>query len=170
MAWRLNQADAVPLWEQQSRVLIDDILASIPYHLANDPREYLDAIASGTTPLIGRPVGGLLLLHPLYVLASCSIVPDPIKDYVRRCLGWIGQYMGIGQARLMSKVSYFKIRKKHRPDFLQGIENMPFQQMAEGHVLIWAGMLLQPSDAKGRVAKKAGQTNDLRWRHHSIAS
>ncbi|KAL2813214.1 hypothetical protein BDW59DRAFT_178279 [Aspergillus cavernicola] len=125
------QMDAVTRWEQQAYILINDIIASIPYHLTNNPHDYQRAILSpSSSPGIGRSVGGLLLLHPLYVLSTCSIVPPPIHTYARKCLAWIGQYMGIGQGTLMSK----------------GYTSLPFQEMAEGHVLIWAGMLLHPVD------------------------
>lgn len=104
MARRLNQTEALSEWQQQSDDLIEGILASILYRLASDPRQYLNSITAGTTPM-GRPVGGLLLLNPLYVLATCPTVLQPTKDYVLRCLAWIGKHMGIGQANLMAKVS-----------------------------------------------------------------
>lgn len=44
IARRLNQTEALPKWQQQSHNPIEGILASIPYHIASDPREYLDSI------------------------------------------------------------------------------------------------------------------------------
>ncbi|KAL4993637.1 hypothetical protein BDV10DRAFT_199430 [Aspergillus recurvatus] len=124
--------------KDKAGALVDDILASIPYHLANDisPEGTTSPDSNGRharapEPGVGRAVGGLLLLHPFYVLSSCSIVPPPVQFYVRKRLAWIGKHMGIGQATIMSK--------SH--------SSTPFQQMAEGHVLIWAGMLVQPSSA-----------------------
>lgn len=100
-----RQTDTVTRWEQQANILIDDIIASVPYHLTDSPHNYQQAIRSpSSSPGIGRSVGGLLLLHPLYVLSTCSIVPSPIHTYATKCLAWIGQYMGIGQGTLMSKV------------------------------------------------------------------
>ncbi|KAL4793011.1 hypothetical protein BDV19DRAFT_380484 [Aspergillus venezuelensis] len=124
----IQHTESVNGWKQQAAILINDMIASIPYQLAKHPEEYLVTIASRVgAPALGRYVGGLLLLHPLYVLSTCQIVPVETKIYVRRCLDWIGEYMGIGQATVTSK----------------GYDDIPFQQMAEGHVLIWAGMLLQ---------------------------
>lgn len=99
------QNDAVTRWVRQAHILINDIIASIPYHLADNVHDYERTIRwSNSSPRIGRAVGGLLLLHPLFVLATCSIVPSPIHTYVTKCLAWIGKNMGIGQATLMSKV------------------------------------------------------------------
>lgn len=64
MARRLNQTEALSEWQQQSDNLIEGTLAFIPYHLASDPRQYLNSITAGTIPPMGRPVDGLLLLHP----------------------------------------------------------------------------------------------------------
>jgi hypothetical protein len=102
----VHYADTITKWTHKTRLLADDIVASIPYHLASNPHDYLRAITSQKgTPDIGRCVGGLLLLHPLYVLSTSSILLPPTKSYVKRCLAWIGQYMGIGQGTLMSKVN-----------------------------------------------------------------
>ncbi|PYH90622.1 hypothetical protein BO71DRAFT_387273 [Aspergillus ellipticus CBS 707.79] len=133
IAPRLSQTDRTTKWMKQSHLLIDDIVASIPYHLARNLHEYTETGQSA----VGRPVGGLLLLHPLFVVSTCTIVPPPIQAYVRRCLAWIGKHMGIGQATLLSEA---------RSD--QPLPIIPFQQMAEGHVLIWACMLLQPSPSQ----------------------
>ncbi|KAL4938792.1 hypothetical protein BDV06DRAFT_214831 [Aspergillus oleicola] len=101
------------------------------FEWGQDPGEYIAAIASRSRPPpLGRYVGGLLLLHPLYVLSTCLIVPPYYQKYARRCLAWIGEHMGIGQATAMAKRD----------------NNILFQVMAEGHVLIWAGMLIQRSD------------------------
>lgn len=120
---------------------------SIPPHNVHDYEQMIRS--SNGSPHTGRAVGGLLLLHPLFVLATCSIVPSPIHTYVTKCLAWIGENMGIGQAKLMSKVipppsilpfKYLTLSS------LQGYTSLPFQEMAEGHVLIWAGMLLHTVD------------------------
>ncbi|KAL2847843.1 hypothetical protein BJY01DRAFT_163826 [Aspergillus pseudoustus] len=104
--------NATATWGEKASGLVKDILASIPYHLAKD-LSAVDMSSSTTSglrtsptpaPGVGRPVGGLLLLHPLYVLSSCTIVPPSVQMYVRKCLAWIGEHMGIGQATVMSKV------------------------------------------------------------------
>lgn len=99
------QPEIMSSWEQQASILIDAILASIPFHLTEKIQDYRHTVVSSANQMtIGRPVGGLLLLHPLYVLSTLSIVPPHIKSYADRCLSCIGKYMGIGQGTLMSKV------------------------------------------------------------------
>lgn len=101
----IKHADTIIKWSHKVMMLADDIVASIPYHLTSNLHDYLRAIASQKgTPGIGRCVGGLLLLHPLYVLSTSSVLHPAMKTYVKRCLAWIGEYMGIGQGTLMSKV------------------------------------------------------------------
>jgi hypothetical protein len=109
--------------------LAEDIAASIPYHLTNDVRKYVRRIHDLLpTKFYGRPVGGLLILHPLWVVANSSIISRELQHHMRKQLSWIGKNMGIGQATLLAN------------------ENKPisFQLIAQGHVLIWAGMLIQP--------------------------
>ncbi|GKZ73482.1 hypothetical protein AnigIFM50267_010412 [Aspergillus niger] len=130
------RTDNVTRWEKQAHILIYDIVASIPYHLTNNLHAYQqDILSLNSPPGVGRSVGGLLLLHPLFVLSTCSAVPRPIQNHALKCLAWIGQHMGIGQGMLMSK----------------GYSNLPFQETAEGHVLIWAGMLLHPAEKRTQL-------------------
>ncbi|TPR06040.1 hypothetical protein CAN33_0019425 [Aspergillus niger] len=130
------QTDNVIRWEKQAHILIYDIVASIPYHLTNNLHAYQqDILSLNSPPGVGRSVGGLLLLHPLFVLSTCSAVPQPIQNHALKCLAWIGQHMGIGQGMLMSK----------------GYTSLPFQETAEGHVLIWAGMLLHPAEKQTQL-------------------
>ncbi|EED14960.1 conserved hypothetical protein [Talaromyces stipitatus ATCC 10500] len=147
----VNHADTITNWTHEARLLADDIVASVPYHLTSNLRDYLRTITSQKgTPRIGRSVGGLLLLHPLYVLSTSSILHPPMQSYVKSCLAWIGQYMEIGQGTLMSKVNGS-----------QGYAILPFQEMAEEHVLIWAGMLLQPIEKRecGAASSKQNQND-----------
>jgi hypothetical protein len=107
--------NTIATWTEKATGLVHEILASIPYHLAKDlsavgtmspsaPGGLRTSSTSTSAPGVGRPVGGLLLLHPLYVLSSCTIVPTSVQAYVLKCLAWIGEHMGIGQATVMSKV------------------------------------------------------------------
>lgn len=86
-------------------ILVEDIIASIPYQLSTD-RLSLDSKSNGDMPTIlpGKSIGGLLLLHPLWVITATSIVPLEIRARMRECLAWIGLTMGIGQATLLSQV------------------------------------------------------------------
>ncbi|KAJ5233154.1 cycloheximide resistance protein [Penicillium chermesinum] len=104
MARQLGRSEVLLGFGQQSSGLIEHILASIPYHLASDPQAYLTLIDAGATPPRGRPVGGLLLLHPLYVLPTSQSLSGPAKTYVLDVLAWIGEHMGIGQATMMAKL------------------------------------------------------------------
>jgi hypothetical protein len=55
----------------------------------------------------GKSVGGLLILHPLTVSSTLSVVSLEMQTHFRNCLAWIGDNMGIGQATLLAKVSEF---------------------------------------------------------------
>jgi hypothetical protein len=87
------------------RELVGDIFASIPFHLTEDLGAFV--AKRGANPEIanpGRPVGGLILLHPVYIASQLPVVPPDMQEYMRKCLAWIGKYMGIGQACLLAKV------------------------------------------------------------------
>lgn len=96
---------------RQAETLTRGIIASIPYFLAADLEQYVEAIRDNRQVIIGRPVGGLLLLHPLYVATKCSIVSPSPQGYFTKCLSWIGHNMGIGQAKLLTKVSASNTRE-----------------------------------------------------------
>jgi hypothetical protein len=85
---------------------IEGIVSSIPYFLAADLQDFLENAQKGTSIVPGRPVSGLLLMHTLYVLSAMSMVKPKLKVYLRDCLDWIGDHMGISQATLLSKVRY----------------------------------------------------------------
>ena len=85
--------------------LCKKLLSSIPYHLTECLPEFLretERASEIQTP--GRAVGGLLLMHPMFVLRQLSIVPLEIREYLTRCLEWIGMNMGVGQASNFAKV------------------------------------------------------------------
>ena len=95
---------------QDALRLVEDIVSSIPFHLAEDLQVFLrDMECKNTVAMMkpGRPVGGLLLMHPIYVASKLSIVPLQLQEYTRECLEWITLYMGIGQASLLAKVRKF---------------------------------------------------------------
>lgn len=112
------------------------LAATVPFHLAQDVAQYINASALGLEVPSGRPVGGLLLLHPLYVAANCDMVAPELRMYFIRCLSWIGKHMGIGRATMLSEMS-----SKNAP---HSQAHFPFQTVADEQVLIWAGMLLRP--------------------------
>ena len=104
---------------QDTLRLLEDIVSSILFHLAEDLPSFLhrleqfevgkcemgkESAAAILNP--GKPVGGLLLMHPIYVASKLSIVSQQMREYVRDCLEWIAKHMGIGQASLFAKVRF----------------------------------------------------------------
>ena len=90
----------------EAQELIDDMMASVPYHLTDNPQALLHNAENTAQPLVpGKPVGGLLLMHPIYVASLLSIVPEEQRSQMKECLAWVGTHMGIGQATVFSKVS-----------------------------------------------------------------
>lgn len=102
---RLQEKDAYGQKQAEASALANDIMASIPFHVADNVESIADL---GSVKAVkvnpGKAVGGLLLMHPLYVAANLSNVPPHLKIQMRECLAWIGDYMGIGQATVFSKV------------------------------------------------------------------
>lgn len=92
---------------EQSTVtrLVNDFTASIPYMLVEDIYAFLRD--SGTTTSVtraGRPGCGLLLMHPLHIVANISLVESNTRSYFNACLEFVGQRMGIGLASALAKV------------------------------------------------------------------
>lgn len=68
---------------------------------------FVENAATGSPPIVpGRPAGGLLSMHTLFVLSTLSMTEEKLKIYIRDCLAWIGTHMGIAQATVLSKVRY----------------------------------------------------------------
>jgi hypothetical protein len=85
----------------------EGIVSSIPYLLTADLPTFVENAAKGSPPIVpGQPIGGLLSMHTLFVLATLPMVEEEIRIYARDCLAWIGAHMGIGQAAVLSKVRY----------------------------------------------------------------
>ena len=92
---------------QVARRLTEDMLSSVPFHLAEDLQIFLrDTKVETPTPNIdpGRAIGGLLLMHPIYIASKLEIVPQQMQNYLIGCLEWIATNMGIGQASRLAKV------------------------------------------------------------------
>ncbi|KAI9733836.1 MAG: hypothetical protein M1818_007103 [Claussenomyces sp. TS43310] len=111
---------------QDALHLVEDIVASIPYHLTEDPHAFLRDLGQHAAAMKpGKSVGGLLLMHPIYVASKLLIVPRRMREYMTECLAWIGMYMGLGQASLFAKT----------PQIHE-------QYLADGCTLVWAGILV----------------------------
>ncbi|KAL6714188.1 hypothetical protein ACLMJK_008683 [Lecanora helva] len=90
-----------------ARRLTEDIVSSIPFHLAEDLHGFLRNVKMGDQRAsieAGRMSGGLLLMYPVYIVSKLQIVPQPMREYLTDCLEWIATHMGIGQASLLAKV------------------------------------------------------------------
>lgn len=86
--------------------VVNDMLASIPYHLADNLQAFIAELQTSTEIAErGRTLGGLILMHPLFVASKMPFLAMEKRDYMRRCLLWIGDNMGIGQATLLANVS-----------------------------------------------------------------
>jgi hypothetical protein len=81
-----------------------DVIASIPYFLAEDVQAFLREDNAQDISNPGRTAGGLLLMHQLYALSKLPMIFPDMQDYFKRCLAWIRERMGIGQASLFAKV------------------------------------------------------------------
>lgn len=85
-----------------------DIAAAVPYHLADNVQVFFDQTLSSDeinkAMIPGRSVGGLLLMHTLYMVSTLPVVDPAINRYCKDCLAWIGRNMGIGQATMLSQV------------------------------------------------------------------
>ncbi len=101
----LNDKDGAQSLQDQAQVLAEALISSIPFHLCSDLSTYL--LPNNDVEAIhpGKPVGGLLLLYPLWVMATSPILSAEIRRRLRECLAWIGRNMGIGQASLLANVS-----------------------------------------------------------------
>lgn len=92
-------------WIPRANALVEDLMASIPYHLTDNMHAFVNQYDTeeGITDR-GKSLGGLLLMHPLYVASRLPFVPEKMRSYMKRCLQWIGIEMGLGQATLLAEV------------------------------------------------------------------
>jgi hypothetical protein len=92
---------------EESQKLARAILDSIPYHMASNPGRHTGDTESGVSEEagLGKTAGGLLLLHPMWVITVSSVVSSELRLSARDCLAWIGRYTGIGQATVLARVS-----------------------------------------------------------------
>lgn len=102
---KLQEKDAHGRRQAEAKELANDIKASIPFHLDRD-YENTTARCHGLKDDIqpGRCLGGLLLMHPLFVASNLSVIPSHMRSQLKECLAWIGEHMGIGQASVFAKV------------------------------------------------------------------
>ncbi|KFZ02030.1 hypothetical protein V500_00480 [Pseudogymnoascus sp. VKM F-4518 (FW-2643)] len=104
--------------------LVEDIVASIPYHLTDDLGSFIGGGAERELKP-GRAVGGLLLMHPVFVASRVGAVGAELRVYLQECLAWIAENMGIGQAARFAKATAIDT-----------------QYFADGCMIVWTGMLV----------------------------
>jgi hypothetical protein len=95
--------------------LVDGMCASVPFQLGTD----LSRLQHPDTlhlDVPGKPLGGLLLMYPLYIASSLSIVPADQRLWMKGRLRWIGDHMGIRQATLLGAVS-----QEYRPRYFYSV-------------------------------------------------
>ena len=92
-------------WIPRANALVEDIMASIPYHLTDNMHAFVNQYDTGEGITDrGKSLGGLLLMHPLYVASRLPFIPEKMQIYMKQCLLWIGTEMGLGQATLLAEV------------------------------------------------------------------
>lgn len=117
----LNRASAIRL---ESRLLVKGTLSSIPFFLLSDVKSIFE---SGAEPRPGPPSGGLMVIEALYlILIQDNIVSEGEAAYMRRCLNWMGDHQGLGQAKVLSGA----------------MDMRPKLSIEDAHTIIWVGIAL----------------------------
>ncbi|KAF2810506.1 uncharacterized protein BDZ99DRAFT_313898 [Mytilinidion resinicola] len=126
-ASKLNMRNSFQPQVSTAQDLVDDIAASLCFHLCADVPDLVRNAESGApfcvTP--GKSLGGLLLMHPLFIASGLSITKVQQRRNMREALVWIADHMGIGQAQSLLKTP----------------QEFPNETVADGYMLIWVGML-----------------------------
>lgn len=106
LSWFLGH----PLDHLESAIIIhtEDIIASIPYHLAENVYKFLETPFDGITDP-GKTLGGMLVMQPLYVASKVDCMDESMRTYLRRSLQWIASNMGIGLAARLAEVSEVQV-------------------------------------------------------------
>ena len=111
--------------------LLDDVFAAVPYMLLDDVTTAVQSPAathvSGDAPRAGPPVGGVLIMHPLHIAVGFTNVVSPDRAaYMRGCLRWMAEEMGLGSA--------WEMHQATGPGCMQ-------KSIADAHTVVWAGMM-----------------------------
>jgi hypothetical protein len=123
--------------------LVEDMIASIPYHLVDNLQLFLAEVEEiGEITDHGKTLGGLLLLHPLYIAANLSFVAEDMREYMRTCLRWIGSDMGFGQATFLAEVRPHKLWIVNLAYENEQNSNVERDYLASGWMIIWSGFLM----------------------------
>ena len=101
------QAKPATLQKLQSEIreLVDGLCASVPFHLSADLHHCLQSGGTiGDLYSPGKALGGLLLMYPLYIASTLTLIPPEQRDWMKGRLRWIGKNMGIRQALMLANV------------------------------------------------------------------
>ncbi|SPJ79090.1 uncharacterized protein FTOL_07481 [Fusarium torulosum] len=138
----LGQYELIPLYLQRVVILAAGLKSSIPYHLSQNVEDYIKHANAGMPFLhADRLVGGFLLLHPLYAVARCTVVDATTRQYIANTLEWIGLEMGIRQATVLAGC----IQPYEQGPSAMQTSRVSFLDALEGHFLITASMMLEPT-------------------------
>ncbi|CAI7570865.1 unnamed protein product [Penicillium bialowiezense] len=93
-----------------ARRLVDDICASVPFHMGMGIDNNYDWNGSGHESTVIPPsfeisgAGGVALMWPLLIAANCGLASLELRQWITRCLEKIGHSMGIHQALAMAQI------------------------------------------------------------------
>ncbi|CAG8932931.1 unnamed protein product [Penicillium salamii] len=93
-----------------ARRLVDDVCASVPFHMGMGVDNEYDWNVSGYESTITPPsfeisgAGGVALMWPLLIAANCGLVSLELRQWITGCLEKIGYSMGIQQALAMAQL------------------------------------------------------------------
>jgi len=90
--------------EAEMQELVDDMCASVPFHLVADLPSALHKPSDMIPP--GKALGGLFLMYTMYIASSLPMVPSKQRFWMRGRLRWIGTRMGIRQASMLADVGF----------------------------------------------------------------
>jgi hypothetical protein len=103
---KLNMRNSFHSRLSTAQDLLDDMMASSCFHLCADVPDLVRKAESGApfclTP--GKSLGGLLIMHPLFIVSSLSITKVQQRCNMREALRWIAERIGIGQAQSLLNV------------------------------------------------------------------
>ncbi|CAH0046189.1 unnamed protein product [Clonostachys solani] len=138
----MGQEECIPSYAKKAQDLVHDLRASIPYFLSQNLQEHLRHLNTGL-PLnhSNRVIRGLLLMHPLYVMAKCEIVSIPDREYLIQNLKWIGASMGVGQAAILADYLQLNVLGTGAGQ----TSELPLMDVLEGYYLLSAAMMLDLS-------------------------
>ncbi|VUC36834.1 unnamed protein product [Clonostachys rosea] len=138
----MGHEECIPIYAKKAQDLVHGLKASVPYFLSQSLQGYMQHLNTGLPPVhSNRVIRGLLLMHPLYVMAKCEIVSSLDKEYLIENLKWIGTNLGVGQAIILA--DYLQ------PDALRTradqASELPLMDVLEGYYLLSGAMMLELS-------------------------